>query len=46
MQKFDDKSKPVCHGKLKFTVNVSGFEDVRTFIHEIVKHIQENGSLQ
>lgn len=38
----DDKRKLVCHGKLRFTMSTSGFEDARTFINEIVQHIQDN----
>lgn len=30
-----DKCKVVCHGKLKFKMSTSGFEDVHTFIEEI-----------
>ncbi len=33
--RLDEKSKAVCHGKLKFTMNASGFEDARIFINEI-----------
>ncbi len=33
--KFNNKQKAVCHGKLKFKMCVSGFEDVRTFINEV-----------
>lgn len=36
-----EKSKMVCHGKLKFTMSVSGFEDVRTFVSEINYLIQQ-----
>jgi len=36
-----DKHKTVCHGKLKFKMNASGFEDVRTFIDEINYLVQE-----
>jgi len=32
---FHDKQKNVCHGKLKFKMSASGFEDVRAFIREI-----------
>jgi hypothetical protein len=32
---FREKQKMVCHGKLKFIMSVSGFEDVRTFVEEI-----------
>jgi hypothetical protein len=35
-----EQKKAVCHGKLKFSMNVSGFEDVRTFINEINRLIQ------
>lgn len=31
----EDKKKIVCHGKLKFKMSESGFEDVRTFINEV-----------
>jgi hypothetical protein len=37
----NDKYKQVCHGKLKFTMNTSGFEDVRTFIKEINNLVEE-----
>lgn len=30
-----EKSKAVCHGKLKFKMNPSGFEDARVFMNEI-----------
>lgn len=30
-----EKQKTICHGKLKFCMNVSGFEEVRAFIEEI-----------
>lgn len=36
-----DKQKNVCHGKLKFKMSASGFEDVRTFIEEIHRIVQE-----
>lgn len=36
-----DKKKNVCHGKLKFRMSASGFEDVRTFIEEINNIAQE-----
>lgn len=39
--RLSDKYKKVCHGKLKFTMNVSGFEDVRTFIKEINNLVEE-----
>lgn len=32
---FNNKRKYACHGKLKFKMGDSGFEDVRTFINEI-----------
>ncbi len=38
-----DKYKMVCHGKLKFRMSVSGFEDVRVFIEEINHLVQEYG---
>jgi hypothetical protein len=30
-----EKKRIVCHGKLKFKMNESGFEDVRIFINEV-----------
>ncbi|HYF82487.1 MAG TPA: hypothetical protein VEB00_05610, partial [Clostridia bacterium] len=36
-----DKQKSVCHGKLKFKMSASGFEDVRAFIEEINLLVQE-----
>ncbi len=33
--KFHNKQKAVCHGKLKFKMDASGFEDVRTFLNEV-----------
>ncbi|OPX43316.1 hypothetical protein CLHUN_28640 [Ruminiclostridium hungatei] len=33
--KLQDKQKIVCHGKLKFRMDSTGFEDVRTFIEGI-----------
>ncbi len=39
---YDNKQKTACHGKLKFKMGASGFEDVRTFMNEIVQLIQEN----
>jgi hypothetical protein len=39
--RFGDKQKTVCHGKLKFKMSTSGFEDVRIFIDEINRLIQE-----
>jgi hypothetical protein len=36
-----EKRKMVCHGKLKFTMSVSGFEDVRVFISTINQLIEE-----
>jgi len=33
--RFHDKYKTVCHGKLKFKMSASGFEDVHAFIEEI-----------
>jgi hypothetical protein len=36
-----DKQKTVCHGKLKFKMNTSGFADVRIFVDEINRIIQE-----
>lgn len=35
-----EKHKAVCHGKLKFRMGTSGFEDVRTFIEEINRIVQ------
>lgn len=35
-----EKHKMVCHGKLKFRMSASGFEDVRAFIEEI-KHLMQ-----
>jgi hypothetical protein len=40
--RFRDMHKTVCHGKLKFRMNASGFEDVRTFVGEINQLIQES----
>lgn len=39
--RFYDKHKAVCHGKLKFRMGISGFEDVRVFIEEINRLTQE-----
>lgn len=39
---FLEKSKAVCHGKLKFKMSPSGFDDVRTFIDEI-NHLVQDG---
>lgn len=36
-----EQRKTVCHGKLKFRINASGFEDVRAFIEEITHLVQE-----
>ncbi len=33
--RFGEKQKYVCHGKLKFKMSASGFEDVRIFVDEI-----------
>lgn len=41
---FQDKSKTVCHGKLKFRMSSSGFDDVRTFIEEI-NHLVRDSEL-
>ena len=38
-----DKQKSVCHGKLKFKMSASGFEDVRTFIEEINLALWQSG---
>jgi hypothetical protein len=38
---FQDKCKTVCHGKLKFKMSASGFEDVRIFIEEINCFLKE-----
>lgn len=37
-----EKKKIVCHGKLKFQMSESGFEEVRTFINEVYNLILEN----
>jgi hypothetical protein len=37
---FCEKRKMVCHGKLKFKMSASGFEDVRTFIEEVNRLVQ------
>lgn len=37
-----EKKKIVCHGKLKFRISESGFEEVRTFINEVNNLILEN----
>jgi hypothetical protein len=39
-----DKQKMVCHGKLKFRMSLSGFEDVRIFFEEINRMVQEQKS--
>lgn len=39
--RFHGKCKTVCHGKLKFKMSASGFEDVHTFINEISHLLQE-----
>lgn len=39
--KFQNKQKAVCHGKLKFKMDVTGFEDVRTFINEVSNLVLE-----
>jgi hypothetical protein len=39
--RFREKLKTVCHGKLKFRMSISGFEDVRTFIEAINNLVQE-----
>lgn len=36
-----DETKAVCHGKLKFNMNLSGFKDVRSFIEEIYNLAQQ-----
>ncbi len=33
--RLNDKQRIACHGKLKFRMSTSGFEDVRSFINEI-----------
>jgi hypothetical protein len=38
---FGEKHKMVCHGKLKFRMSTSGFEDARTFINEVNRLVQE-----
>ncbi|HEX3075465.1 MAG TPA: hypothetical protein VHQ24_01200 [Lachnospiraceae bacterium] len=40
--RFHGKKKSVCHGKLKFRMNTSGFEDVRAFVEEIGKLVQDS----
>ena len=42
--RFGEKQKTVCHGKLKFRMNASGFEDVHTFVEE-VNHLVQKGEL-
>jgi hypothetical protein len=37
--RFGERRKAVCHGKLKFRMSPSGFEDVRTFIEEIKRQL-------
>lgn len=37
----DEKCKTVCHGKLKFRMSNSGFQDVHAFIEEINHLVQE-----
>jgi hypothetical protein len=37
-----DKHKTACHGKLKFKMSASGFEDARAFIDEVNHLVQEN----
>ncbi len=37
---FNNKRKYACHGKLKFKMGISGFEDVRTFINEINSSVE------
>lgn len=39
--RFGEKQKCVCHGKLKFKMSESGFEDVRIFVDEINRNIKE-----
>jgi hypothetical protein len=41
-----EKHKTVCHGKLKFRMNASGFEDVRAFIEEINRLVCCSSALQ
>lgn len=35
------RGQAVCHGKLKFKMAPSGFEDVRTFMDEVYALVQE-----
>jgi hypothetical protein len=42
--RFMDKQKYVCHGKLKFKMSISGFEDVCIFVEEINCILQERKS--
>ena len=39
--RFNDKRKASCHGKLKFKMSASGFEDVRAFVGEINRLVAE-----
>ncbi len=39
--RLEDKQKAVCHGKLKFRMSTSGFEDARIFIEEINRIVHE-----
>ena len=39
---YDGKTKMACHGKLKFTMHVSGFADVRRFIDAIAQVVQNS----
>lgn len=39
--RFHEKTKTACHGKLKFTMNTSGFEDVRAFVAGIMLAINQ-----
>ena len=39
--RLEDKQKSVCHGKLKFRMSASGFDDVRIFIEEINRIVHE-----
>jgi hypothetical protein len=39
---FHEKSKAVCHGKLKFNMSTSVFDDVRSFVDEVNRLVQEN----
>jgi hypothetical protein len=40
--RLQDKQRNACHGKLKFKMSISGFEDVRAFINEINQLVRES----